>query len=291
MNSQPQSVAQANNACAAWANAALFSTKLMGLMACWIAFAGLQLHAQTYTQYDLTDFVHAVNGPNALLSEGDTATFQVVLGGEDAPARHVMGMQLDLSLSNLAQIPNAVAISVNGSWCFDPGNLHTCSTAGDATLSLLVQTANGSSKSGAGFVFSFELIAKQDDVEPSDMIAAIDGIVIVENIDCKMAQYPQNEGQAFSDIGDQSPIIAAEASMQFKPCFPNPTQGRLQLPLPLDAEMQLQLIAADGQIHSLHAQYQMAASLLDISSLPAGVYQLLIWRSGRAIYRDRILKI
>ncbi len=291
MKTQPQSVAQANNACAAWANTALFSTKLMGILAFWMAFAGLQLHARTYTQYDLSDFVYAVNGPNTVLAQGDTATFEVVLGNEDAPAYHVMGMRLDLALSSLAQIPNASTISVDGSWCFDVGNLCLRSTAGDASLSLLLQAADGSSKSGAGFVFSFQLIAKQDDVEPSDMIAAIDGIVIVENIDFKMAQYPQGNALPICDFGDQSATNTLDASIRTKPCFPNPTQGRLQLPWTLESGTQVQLIGTDGQVHVLDAQYYSAATLLDISNFPAGAYQLVVLCSGKAIYRDRILKI
>ncbi len=291
MKSHPQLVAQVAIACASRANYALPSSRFMGLLMLCMAFVRLDLYAQTFTEYDLSDFVHAVQTQNELLMQGDTATFTVTLGDKDMPANHVMGMRLALSLSNLAQIPNDVGISTEGSWCFDAANLYTQVSAVDIplTLNLVLRSADSSSTSGEGFVFSFQLIAAQDSVATSDMIAAIDGVVIVENIDCKWAPRPLSP--TFN--GNGRTLISDAQPTPHKPqhCFPNPTQGLTQLPLRMDAGLQVTLVAADGHVYLLDAHPLHKGLGVDIGAFPAGAYHIIVWQAGKCLYQDRILKI
>jgi hypothetical protein len=291
MKSHPQTVAQAGIACATRVNYALFTSHIFGLLMLCTGFARPDLCAQSFTEHDLSDFVHAVNAQNALLMQGDTATFEVTLGDEDAPANHVMGMRLTLALSAVAQIPNNVVLSIDGSWCFDAANLYTQVSVVDIplALNLVVRSADSSTTSGEGLVFSFQLIAAQDSVETSDMIAAINGVVIVENIDCKWAPLPQTPTATAHTARSISDARPTPTKVQH--CYPNPTQGPTQLPLRMEAGLQVTLVAADGHVYELHVHPLHEGMGVDMSAFPAGAYTLMVWLAGKCLYKDRILKI
>jgi hypothetical protein len=126
-------------------------------------------------------------------------------------------------------------------------------------------------------------------VATSDMIVAIDGVVIVENIDCKWAPTPSltpSSENITTMISDALPT-----PRKSEHCFPNPTQGLTQLPLRIEAGMQVTLVAPDGHVyfpdvHPLHDGIDM-----DIRAFPAGAYTVIVWQAGKCLYQDRILKI
>jgi hypothetical protein len=283
MKIQPQSVAGTGMACAAKKNHVCLTTNFVALFAIWMLASTLSLSAQTYSQFNLSEYVHAVETPSASLMAGDTVTFEVSLGDVDAPAMHVTGVRLDLELTGFVAIQEDIALSVAGSWCFDPTNLSTDIKPQDAPpfLSIEVMSADSSSTSGYGSIFQFQLVAGVDDISTEELIASVGGLVIVENIDCKMAQYPRNP--ALNREAAAENVAQAHA-------FPNPTQGRVQAPLHMDASMQAYLITADGQVIPLPSEYCAADNAFDLSNFPAGFYQLQIRQGGKAIWQDRILK-
>jgi surface antigen len=288
MKIQPQSVAGTDMACAAKKNHVCRSTSFVALFAIWMLASTLSLSAQTYSEFSLSEYVHAVETPAAMLMAGDTATFEVLLGDEDAAAALVMGIRLDLDLSEMATIPADIALSMAGSWCFDLANVFADVKPQDAPpfVSILVRSADSSSTTGAGFIFQFQLVAAQDSVLSTDLIATIDGVVIVENIDCKMAQYPRNAASTKESAAENAP----QAHRIQAHAYPNPTQGRVQVHLQMDAGMQAYLITPDGQVMPLPSEYGAADNAFDLSNFPAGFYQLQIRQEGKPIWQERILK-
>ena len=300
MKTQPQSVVRANAAGTAKKNHAFFTTSIIGLWAFWMAFVSLNLYAQSYSELDLSEFAHAVQVQDVQLMQGEKATFEVSLGDEDAPAHHIVGMQLDLSLGSLALVSEEAGIAVDGSWCFDPTNLYTTTNAANnpAVLHLTVLSADSGAQSGAGFVFSFELEAAQDNVASSDLLAAFDGIVIIENVDMKRAQYPRGNSHprsmnnAFS--GSQMQISAPE-SMH---CYPNPTQGRLHWFLVEAGDLASEgnivitkLVGSDGQVYLLKPEILGSECAVDLTQFPSGIYHLQMLCAGKSLFQERILKI
>ncbi len=298
MKSQLLSVARASYARAPRAASASLTPKYCALFAFWMAFTTLGLSAQSYTEMDLSDFTYAVIGSEGMLDAGDTATYTVTLGDVNSPANDVIGLRLDLTLDKDALVPYGAGLSVNGSWCLDPTNLYT-EVVPDAShhLSLLLRSADYSSQSGAGMVFTFRLIANASGFSAADLIDQEGGIVIVENIDVRLAAPQPNMENADAPNAAQYLPSHKPASSAGTPsavqghAFPNPTQGRVTLPLRMEAGTQAYLLAPDGQRHALPQSGSSDSAIFDLHEFPNGLYQLVIQKEGRPIYQERILKI
>lgn len=272
MKNSSSKVMWAQRACIAGPSTAQYCALLLLLLVTFGLGNPTRLQAQSYTMTDWEDYPHGLDATTGLLQSGDTVSFTVWLGTPAAPATNVAGCQLKLSLSSAAQLPENMEIQLDNSWCFDPANV-TADITGTFSLDMRVVATDGSSQSGHGTLFSFALIAAENNVYATDLIADAEGIVIVENIDAKM-------GQASAITTDH----LATAN-----CFPNPTQGRLTLPFPVDGTMQIILIAVDGQTWTL-APSSSLDNVVDLHALPPGMYQMSVLCNGQRLLQERIVK-
>jgi hypothetical protein len=286
MLNQPLVVAGTQSVRAARANTARFSTLSIGLLFIWAAFTSLDVHAQQYVENDLAEYVYSVEAPAGPWMTGDTVTFTVTLGDEETPAEHVVGIRLDLTLDAAAIVPNDVGISVASSWCFDAPNLYTdVDVAGSPTvLTLLLRSADYTSQSGEGHLFTFRLIADDDNLPSGAMIDNKGGVVIIENVDARLA----NIAPTVAALPAETVTTAPKQQLH---CFPNPVQAWTQVPLRMEADMQAWLVAPDGRSHLLTTRPLGERAELDLRAYPPGVYQLVILQAGAVIFQDRLLKI
>ena len=154
------------------------------------------------------------------MNANQTGTFSFELGSVASPAAAVLGLKLDITLSDEAVLPtSSLAIAVAGSWLFDDVEVSQSVSVDGSTriLHVALVLSDHLPQSGNGFALSFPLVSAFNNVAAKSLVTAVDGIVIVDNVDLKMA----------------APVAVPEAlaSAERLVCYPNPTSGNLWVPM------------------------------------------------------------
>lgn len=270
----------------------------------------LQLSAQSTQEIDLAEFDYAVTVSGGMLNANETATVTLTLGNEGAPLSDVVAIRLELTLSDNAYLPpSSLQASVQGSWVYDPAAYSTSLSVNTGAHSLsLTLTRSSGTADGHGFAFSFPLVVCCNGVNASSLVLSDGGVVIVDNIDMRMADPRLGEtadplDRSYRDgtpapvrpalTGDALPGEARTpddgrlgASLGL---YPNPCHGQVRFRLTEPAAATLRLTGMDGQVHTLPVNHAGGIGIADIDPLPRGWYVAELLESGKVRIRQRLL--
>lgn len=253
-------------------------TKFVVFVCCFLmGFLPLRSMAQTTFDVDLASFANDHDVSGGTLNANQTGTFSFELGSVASPAADVLGLKLDITLSDEAVLlASSLAIAVAGSWLFDDVEVSQSVSVDGSTRILHVELvlSDHLPQSGNGFAFSFPLVSAFNNVAANSLVVAVDGIVIVDNVDLKMA----------------APVAVPEAlaSAERLVCYPNPTSGNLWVPMAgADA---LRFTGMDGRSVEFALTDVGGIGLADIAGLAPGVYCAEVL-SGKVVkFRQRVLR-
>ncbi|MFN8398334.1 MAG: hypothetical protein U0176_27240 [Bacteroidia bacterium] len=273
--------------------------------------------AQGSYEVDLKDLVHSVSVSGGTLNANQAGTVSVTIGSSAAQVDHALGLRLVLGIHANAVLPsNPLSVNVSGSWMLAGAelsqSLEVNASTRIMTLTLERDPADGSA-SGYGFVLSFPLVAAQNGVSASSMVTSVDGVVIVENVDLRMAGPHHGAlgmGNDLSDADDRTlpggaagnaqaagpadsetremPDLEALAVDGDVALYPNPCVGELRVGLPGDGDAVLRLVGMDGRVHSLSLPVTGGIGTMDIAAMPRGLYWAEVMQRGRVVGRQRL---
>lgn len=145
------------------------------------------LQAQSDRWIDLNPGEWTLDLPSGYFYEGDTVVYSLLLRDISSPVDNLIAVELHLELSDYALIPAGMIPDTIGSWLFSDGEFsyNVEQDAALTTLDILAEREDGTSKTGHGKVFSFELICNGNSLKASDLILSDGGIILVENIELK----------------------------------------------------------------------------------------------------------
>jgi hypothetical protein len=333
---QPQLLVWAKSAPARTGHVNLKTTFLVSCVFIFSVLYGLppqSLQAQSPLEIDLSEFEYGISVSGGTLDVNETGTVSFTLGTSSLPVSDVLGVRLDLVLSTNAYLPsNPLAVSVEGSWLFDDLEVSQSLTveSGIRTMHLELVLSNLVPQSGHGFVLSFPLVCAANDVSASSLIVSDGGIVIVENIDGRIGNFPDPRGNPVPvgvevvDLGlvggmsvtdadlpardayvgggfmgmDLPPaaelVVAQSISSGQLPeplhCYPNPTCGRLNVPVPDDGNFLLRLTGMDGRVYDWGMAVDGGIGVADIAPVARGIYAVEVLRDGVVLTRGRVMK-
>lgn len=253
-------------------------TKFVVFVCCFLmGFLPLRSMAQATFEVDLSSFASADSVYGGTLNANQTGTFSFELGSVASPAADVLGLKLDITLSDEAVLPtSSLAIAVAGSWLFDDVEVSQSVSVDGSTRILHVELvlSDHLPQSGNGFAFSFPLVSAFNNVAANSLVVAVDGIVIVDNVDLKMA----------------APVAVPEVSAPAERlvCYPNPTSGNLWVPMAgADA---LRFTGMDGRSVEFALTDVGGIGLADITPLAPGVYCVEVLSGKVVMLRQRVLR-
>ncbi|MEY3445013.1 MAG: hypothetical protein RLZZ519_3294 [Bacteroidota bacterium] len=263
---QPKKLIQANDARVG--GTLVPFTKFVVFVCCFLmGFLPLRLRAQTTFDVDLASFEHDHNVSGGTLNANQAGTFSFDLGSVADPANEVLGLKLDIALSDEAVLPtSSLALAFSKSWLFDDLEVSESISVDGSTriLHLELILSDHLPQSGHGFVFSFPVVSALNNVAANSLVVAVDGVVIVDNVDLKMA-------------APDEPF-----------CYPNPSSGNLWVPI-LGAET-LRLTGMDGRSSEVAVTDVGGIGMADIAGLAAGVYWVEVLSGNAVIFRQRVLR-
>ena len=125
---------------------------------------------------------------SSMLQSGEEAVFEIHLGSSGDPLDGLLAVDLNIPLSQDAQIPNEVGEDYEYSWLADDENYSNSSSADQAnsTLHLYCERTDQIPRSGHGEMVRFTLVSGANNVHPADLILDnISGQVIIDNLEMK----------------------------------------------------------------------------------------------------------
>lgn len=234
----------------------------------------LSLHAQTSWQsVEITNYYH---GLHYMGMSGDTLTFQLTLGVEDAPAISVGGFEGLLHFPNLHSEPDQVLASVENTWLTaglqDPQPIFEYSPS-QKSLSVQYLREDDTPTDGHGSILRICLI-RQGGFTPSEATTYLtDGIVMVENINLRLAS---GNAHGINNSSANSPALQVPTASP-QPSFsvsPNPTTDHIDITVPNPQGCTLRLWTLQPKL--ILEQPCQQDQRLDLSHLPAGTYHLTL---------------
>lgn len=234
---------------------------------CFLGFLviGGLLQAQSPDSVDVFQFDPGVPYHS---NSGDTLKFQFQLGTAADPIANALGMAVSISFPNLQSAPSATIVQMNGTWLTDGISDPSPNWTFDwttKTMYLDYLRPDGEGQTGHGRVATLCLIRSGGFSAEERTASVTAGIVMVENIDLKMAPMQQ----AFR-------------------VFPNPTQDFLTVEVPDYESAVLGLWNLQGQL--VLSQPSSAYQTLDLSALPKGSYWVTVKGEGLNL-RQAIVKL
>lgn len=262
---QPQIVARVKSA-RVTGTFVLFTKSFLLVSCLLLGFSPLQSMAQTPSEIDLANFshVHSVSGGTLNANQAGTLSFE--LGSLASPAADVLGLRLDIELSDEAVLPtSSLVLDFDGSWLCDGLEVSQSVTVNGSTRILHIELAlsDNVAQSGYGLVLSFPLVSAFNNVAASSLVANLDGIVIVENIDMKRA----------------APLDV---------CYPNPSSGMLHVAWA--GADRLRLVGMDGRCWDFAVTDVGGVGVADIAPLARGMYVVEVLRGNVVLARQRVMR-
>jgi hypothetical protein len=315
-----------------WAKHALVSKKsiasvfLSGLLYCGLllGFCPGRLVSQGTYEVDLSEFVHSVWVTGGTLNANQVGTVNLNLGSSAFPVSDAMGLRLELVVSSDAYLPsNPLSVTVSGSWLLSGVELSQSLEVDGSTrtmyLTLERDPADGSAN-GYGFALSFPLVAAHNNVSASSMVASEGGVVIIENVDMRLAGTNNGfmnplvpidwvlgdttipaRGFGGSVVHDDASLQVVELAAMAEPVlhtpaltkglrlYPSPCVDRIQVLLPSSDEgAELRLVGMDGVEHSVEMTIEGGIGVADIVPMKRGVYFAEVVQAGNVVLRQRI---
>lgn len=230
----------------------------------------LSLHAQTEWQpVEITNYYH---GLAYMGMSGDTLTFQLTLGVEDAPAISVGGFEGLLHFPNLQSEPDQVLASVENTWLTaglqDPHPFFEYIPS-RKTLSVQYLREDHTPTDGFGAILQVYLI-RQGGFTPSEATTYLTGgIVMVENINLRMA--PGINHSKANTPGKPEKTVSPQFGFSISP---NPTTDYINVTVPNPQGSTLRLWTLQTKL--ILEQPCQKQQRLDLSNLPAGTYMLTL---------------
>jgi hypothetical protein len=272
-----------------------------------LSLFGTTLEAQSYSYQSLEEFDYAVTSSSGTLDVGDTAVIEFSLGSSENPALHVVGVSIDFTLGKHAAIPTDLEAETASSWLFDDANFTSSLTAEGDLLSADIARMDGVTRDGDGFVFSIQLVCTKNGTSALELVAAVDGIVTVENVDLRLARTKSTLGTVAtnfvvpraSQLQSQSAIVKNEtseketlrnASFACTAAYPNPTSGAIHLPWKGVQITGLHLHSMDGSTMQLPFLQDEAQVTTNLSEIQPGIYFLEVMHNNVVLGRHRIVR-
>ena len=212
--------------------------------------------AQT-TTVDLGNFAHNIVYPTGTYNVGESFTIQIELGTSTQQAEDVVGFDLELELSEYAQLPTSVELTTENSWLNPDVYLNDVSSVDDPTrtLHLEVSRSNNSGVTGYGEIVSVTLVSDMDNATPQMLVDGMTGVLTVEdNIDMK------------------TDLDGAAITSDLK-VYPNPATEYINLE-GLEPGSEYKLIDLSGSIWMNGTVEAAGVQTLDVNTLPQGFYVL-----------------
>ncbi|MCB9234507.1 MAG: hypothetical protein H6581_22825 [Bacteroidia bacterium] len=149
--------------------------------------------------HDISEFPFEIQFPSGTLNQGDTAQISILLGNAQDPVDSLLGFQVYLNLTDKAEFSGPIPFDLTHSWLADDSLVDTLSGAVAASRQLTFECMrnDGNFRSGHGEIFSIQLVATQDEVDPVDLISAKGGLVIIDNGSFKMRSPQEEDPQVY----------------------------------------------------------------------------------------------
>lgn len=226
--------------------------------------------AQSTSWKSISNFAHEFHLPDTTINTGDTVTLQVKLGTSASPVAYAHAADLTIELSEDAEMPESFEVDLTGSWLFDDSNVQTTTSLNfsERKLLILAERTDNISREGNGLILSIRLVSAEDNVNAQDLIVASGGIILVENVDMRIA--PETNADPDEDLsgiagaggGD---ILVENIDMKMSPVF-----ARRE---PAIRKQLLYRVLADGRWHAMETENAELA----LKSQPPGLYILISW--------------
>ena len=234
-------------------------TRISLLVAVLFAFAGPKcfLFGQSTSTSDLANFTYSIDYPSQSLNQGESVTIRLLLGTVSQQVEDVVGFDLELELSEYAQLPNSVDLSMENSWLNTDVSLNDVSSVDDPTrtLHLEVNRSDNSGVTGYGEIVTVTLVSDIDNATPQMLVSSLHGgIMIEDNIEMK------------TELGEG--LFTSELKV-----FPNPATHFINME-GLEPGSEYKLIDLSGNIVMEGMVSDEAIQALDVQSLSKGLYVL-----------------
>lgn len=264
--------------------------------------------AQAVFEINLSEFQYSVTVSGGTLDTDDVGTVSMTLGTSSLPVSEALGLRLDLTLSADAVLPSSpLDVTVSGSWLLGNASLSQGLTVEreNRVMHLYLVRNDSMAQSGHGFVLSFPLVCGANGISASSLVEHDGGVVVVENVDLRLAQSPTAAPYQGTPTEDVLPspsgtaptapeawtgLFSASPGFHWQPCHPNPTTGLLHVPLPGEGPWQLRMAGLDGRHHSVPTMVGEHEAVVELAALAPGMYVLTIARAGRVMARHHILR-
>ena len=266
---QPKKLIQANDA--RIGGTFVPFTKFVFFVCCFLmGFLPLRSMAQDPMEVDLANIANTYNVSGGTLNANQAGTFSFELGSVASPAADVLGLELDITLSDQAVLPtSSLALNFEGSWLLEDVEVSQSITVNGSTriLHIGLILSDNVPETGHGFVLSFPIVSAYNNVAASSLVTELDGIVIIENIDLRL-EAPAVQEQQFAET--VQPV-----------CYPNPNLGTLYVPFE-DAD-RLRVTGLDGRCREFALTDASGIGLADIVALQEGLFWIEVFRGNELI--------
>lgn len=203
-------------------------------------------------------------------SLGDTMAFQIDLGSLLHPTHRVVGFELGIGFPNLETPPSEIWATVDDGWLYDANSsMQSSYDAATRRVQLSYLRKSGIGLTGQGRIATLYLSRPGGFLSSEQLVSLEGGIVMVDNIDFKMA--PPKEMSSIS-------------SMQV---FPNPASILLNVNIPNPMGATLSLYDGNGQ--QIWQELAQDKQVVPLENLQPGVYLLQLRKADGKLENHKIM--